>query len=651
MKTIHLCAMLLIVPVAFTVWQCGTSSDEFQQSGRTDYLNHHDSVRYVGTRECIECHYEIYQSYMKTGMGLSFGHATPAKSAAVIGEDSVLYDHDKDLYYKPFWHEDTLMVREYRIKNGRIVHERTETVHFVVGSGNHTNSHIYVSGEYAYQIPFTYYTQEGRLDLPPGYEEGANSRFSRKIGLECMSCHNAFPDFVMGSENKYRSVPTGIDCERCHGPGEIHVAQKRKGFQVDTSKYIDYTIVNPRRLSEKLQTDLCARCHLQGTMVLKPGKSFFDFKPGMHLWDVMDVFMPLYEGGKEDFIMASQYERMIQSKCYIGSSQGFNCISCHNPHVSVRETSVERYLRVCMSCHSPTDRECSEKMVLRNISNDNCIQCHMPRSGSRDIPHVSVHDHKISIRKPDTGQTKEKIFKGLIAVNNPKSDSLTKARGYLLEYESFEPNPIYLDSALHYLAMSQDTGHKYHFHALINFHFLKNEFNRIVTTVQVNGIRFVLDSILNSISYDNADAWSSYRIGQAFENSGNLLVAEQFYRRSVTLAKYNLDFQNKYGSSLVLRGKYNEAIKVFEFILEEDPRYAAAWVNLGYILMRTNNIHQADHMMRQALYLDPDNVQALLNQASICIMTDKKAEAAELISRILFIVPGHPEAMLLQSGL
>ena len=38
-----------------------------------------------------------------------------------------------------------------------------------------------------------------------------------------MTCHNAYPDFVLGSTNKFNKIPKGIDCERCHGPGELHV--------------------------------------------------------------------------------------------------------------------------------------------------------------------------------------------------------------------------------------------------------------------------------------------------------------------------------------------------------------------------------------------------------------------------------------------
>ena len=55
---------------------------------------------------CKECHFEIYQDFMRTGMGLSFDSATRNKSMAVIGKDSILFDPYKDLYYKPFWRDD-----------------------------------------------------------------------------------------------------------------------------------------------------------------------------------------------------------------------------------------------------------------------------------------------------------------------------------------------------------------------------------------------------------------------------------------------------------------------------------------------------------------------------------------------------------------
>ena len=165
----------------------------------------------------------------------------------------------------------------------------------------------------------TFYTQKGKWDLPPGFENGMNTRFSRKIGLECMSCHNGYPQMIQGSENKYSYLPQGIDCERCHGPGETHVKVRSSSSPVDTSREIDYTIVNPSKLPADLQFDVCQRCHLQGNAVLKTGKSFFDFKPGMKLSDFISVFLPKYKNADDEFIMASHADRLKQSACFVKS--------------------------------------------------------------------------------------------------------------------------------------------------------------------------------------------------------------------------------------------------------------------------------------------------------------------------------------------
>ena len=534
---------------------------------------------------------------------------------------------------------------------GKLTHERIEKIDYIVGSGQHTNSHIFMSGQYAYQAPFTFYTQDSLFDLPPGFESGGNSRFDRKIGLECMSCHNGLPDMVLGSDNKYNYIQEGIDCERCHGPGEIHEVLMRKRLEVDTSKYIDYSIVRPGRLTMEQQTDLCTRCHLQGTMVLQPGKSFYDFEASMKLSDVMDIFMPLFEGGKEDFIMASHYERMVQSNCFIKSEKSFTCTDCHIPHITKKETPVSRYNNFCVDCHKPNENYCTLAEEKMAEADNNCVICHMRESNTRDIPHVRIHDHKIS--KPPTEEelNSPRVFKGLISVNNPNTDNLTMARGYLLEYESFHPDPNYLDSANYYLNIVENPNTDYFFNASINYYFLRNDFDSMIDLVSEQGIQFVLDSLLNEMEYSNYDAWTSYRIGQAYENTGNLLIAGYFYENAIALAKYILDFQNKYGTYLVKSGKLNEAYHVFEFIISEDPRYVSAYVNLGYSLMKAGQLDKAKENYQMALNLDPDHIQAMTNLAGLNFAQGDMAEGTRLLKRVLKLDPENQQALAMLSRL
>ena len=450
------------------------------ESPESLYASLKDSVGYVGMETCRGCHQNVFESFHQTGMGQSFDAATRAKSAAKYGPHVMVYDSSSNFYYKPFWRNDTLMVKEFRLDGTDTIHKRTEAIAYIIGSGQHTNSHMVNFDGYVYQAPITFYTQKGVWDMAPGFEGGHNSRFSRLINMECLTCHNTFPTPVPGSINKYSAIPHGISCERCHGPGAAHVKAKLAGEIVDTSKYIDYTIINPADLSTDLQMNLCQRCHLQGVAVLNPGKKWTDFQPGMHLRETEQVFMPKYKGAQDQFIMASHVERLRESKCYKGGE--LSCITCHNPHVSVRVTGINHFNNACKNCHVTGNQDsCSLPMAQRLENGNNCSGCHMPKSGSIDIPHVAITDH--DIRVPETGDSvtaEEQVkFLGLKCMTDPNPSALTMAKGYMRIYEGFASRPYYLDSAWYYLSRATDASDLEKLEPLVHYHYVLQQYPAI----------------------------------------------------------------------------------------------------------------------------------------------------------------------------
>ncbi len=635
------------------------------------YLNHSDSAKYIGMNTCRLCHQAIYNSFIATGMGKSFDHAGRQKSASKIDKHSVLYDKYLDFYYRPFWDGDSMKIMEFRLKGkparmneiirsgGDTIYKRIETIDYIIGSGQHTNSHIYNTNGYLHQMPMTYYTQKGKWDFPPGFENGSNTRFSRKIGLECMSCHNSFPDFTAGSENKFNSVPEGINCERCHGPGSIHVQQRQMGIKVDTSKYIDYSIVNPGKLPIDLQFDVCQRCHLQGNTVLKEGKSFFDFKPGMKLSDYMTVFLPRYKDADDQFIMASHADRLKRSKCFIKSfkpetdvsslrpyKNSLTCVTCHNPHVSVKVTGTEVFNNACKNCHNSNTQNglCTEKLEIRIKIEDNCVSCHMPKSGSIDIPHVTVHDH--FIRKPMKKKEVEKVkeFIGLYAVNEKNPGNAVKAKAYIQQFDKFDNNPVFLDSAMKYLPEKTLNDVKQNFKLLVHLYFMKQDYTKILSFVSDAGREDILNSVLTKKSWDNADAWTLYRIGEAYYNSGNVTDAYTFYKKANEYAPYNLEFKNKLGASLMAQNKVQEAAPIFVEILKENPKFVQAINNLGYADLVSGKVIEAEELYNRALKLDPDYEPLLMNMAGFYIFKKNNKEAEKVLKQVLQKNPKNAQA-------
>ncbi len=133
-----------------------------------------------------------------------------------------------------------------------------QEVTFAIGSGNHARSYLHQSanGEIT-ELPITWYTQEGRWGMSPGYDNATPSDFTRLVDDGCLFCHNGYPP------------APGIDCQRCHGPGSRHVDLAGGGKAQKPE--IRAAIVNPARLNPERQMEVCMQCHLETTSAELPG--------------------------------------------------------------------------------------------------------------------------------------------------------------------------------------------------------------------------------------------------------------------------------------------------------------------------------------------------------------------------------------------
>ncbi len=622
---------------------CGNNAEKATEKSK--YLNHNDSVKYVGMQQCRSCHADIYNTFIETGMGKSFDLATKQKSSADFSKHHVVYDKFKNLYYHPFWKNNNMFIMEYRMNGKDTVYKRIEKVDYVIGSGQHTNSHLMNINGYLYQMPLTWYAQEKKWDLPPGFENGNNSRFSRTIEFECMSCHNGFPSVTDFTANKFTSIPNGIDCERCHGPGEVHLKEKLAGNLVDTAHEIDYTIVNPKKLPWERQIDVCQRCHLQGNAILKEGKTFKDFKPGMVLSDFWEVYMPKYKGQNDEFIMASHAQRLQLSKCFIESNKqnktagknfetlNLTCITCHNPHVSVKKIGTQIFNNACIKCHSNTNQTlCSETEKNRMVNNNDCSNCHMPRSGTIDIPHVTVHDHWIkkpakAVKQNEIDKVKE--FAGLYCINNKETTELSKVRALINYVEKFNGQKEALAQAKTYF--KADDNQQNWLDAQVQLHYLQNDY----------------DAIIAKASFINVDeqksAWMCYRVGQAFQAKNDYVRAELFFQKAVSLSPQSIDFIDKLAQAKIMLNKLDEAILLLNNNLLQNEKQEGSLVNLGFAYLKQNNLVLAKTNYNKALALNPDNEQALINLAAVYNLENNKPEALKLLKRILVVNPKNDE--------
>lgn len=595
-------AIVLALLGSIIIIACNTHTKEKVKD--SPFLNVYGEADYVGSEACENCHADKHNTFQHTGMGLSFNKATRQKSGADFS-NALIYDSLSDLFYRSFWRGEDMFIAEFRIKEQDTTHYREERIEYIIGSGQHTNSHFWSDQGYIYQAPMTWYVQEQRWGLPPGYESN-NIRFSRKIEQECMTCHNSLPIMDQASTHKYLDIPNGISCERCHGPGSIHVNEKSKGITVDVSKEADYTIVNPKRLPWKLQIDLCQRCHLQGNAVLKNGKSFADFRPGMALSEVMQVYLPTYSNVNHPFIMASHAERFQQSKCFIQSNSenlsqynpelNFTCISCHNPHVSVKETNTIQFNSRCIGCHAEgKNQSCSESIKIRNSVENNCVNCHMPLKGAKDIPHVSIHDHYI--RKPSkdsaVGTTANVI--GLKSINGGEETSEMQLLAYLTYFEKFDAKEFYMNKADN-LAAQIDL--KNYSPTAVHYWYNKQKFNEVKKIGNHTDTASVMDH------------FTAYQIAQSYFNELSYTAALRWYQRAISLKSKHMEYRLARVEALLKLNQPKKALLDVNFIMKEQKKNAQAFYYYGLILASVNKPALAIQQFKQVLQLEPDHPQA-----------------------------------------
>jgi len=274
---------------------------------------------------------------------------------------------------------------------GRIIARNEAEVQFAVGSGTQGVGYLIERDGFLFQSPITWYARERRWDLSPNYDK-VNRHFDRAIAPGCLFCHANRVEPVEGAVNRYRPPifrGHAIGCERCHGPGELHV---KNPMVVDGR---DTTIVNPAKLEPALRDAVCEQCHLAGHgRVVRLDRRAEDFRPGLPFHRFWTVVEP--SAGPAEDRLIGQVEQMHESRCFRASGGRLGCISCHDPHrLPSRGEEATYYRDRCLECHA--DRGCRLPTTARlaRSRDDDCVGCHMPRSGSSDILHAAVTNHRI----------------------------------------------------------------------------------------------------------------------------------------------------------------------------------------------------------------------------------------------------------------
>lgn len=337
---------------------------------------------YVGSARCVKCHTEITENYRQTRHANSFHHgpallSLPRPSKPLQDFDDPLVSH---------------AVQPTADGRMEIVTRRDD------------QEVLRVLVDYAFGTPDRYLTMVGRdqnktyraarishyaglkgsgwdrTSGDTGHSESNHDVMGQEVHardgvVRCLACHVTTPRDFRGNrpadeKRTAAAADSGIGCEKCHGPGENHLAAIKLNLP-------DPAIRSLTGLNAGDVNKACVDCHTVGDpreVIASPEDPKWVRSAG--------VTFPL-------------------SKCFKESQGQLSCLSCHAPHQPSPD-SPAFYESKCLQCHSadkPAKIETQFKTVICKINaKKDCLNCHMPKVPV-PVLHDSLTDHYIRVRK------------------------------------------------------------------------------------------------------------------------------------------------------------------------------------------------------------------------------------------------------------
>jgi len=603
---------------------------------------------YVDSAACAGCHQDIAETYRLTGMGRSFYAPRPENTVENYTSANTFYHRASDRYYTMTERDGKFYQRRHQIGyDGKETNVLEKQIDYVMGSGNHGRTYLHRTAEgKLVELPVSWYAEKGGYwAMSPGYDRPDQQDFRRAISYNCMFCHNGYPQFEAGkallsTEPVFgSSIPEGIDCQRCHGPGREHIASVESGA---TSDAIRTAIVNPAKLSRDRQLEVCMQCHLETTSrplpneIVRFGRGPFSYRPGEPLGDFALFFDHAPGTGHDDkFEIAHAAYRLRKSACFEASEM--TCTTCHNPHSIPRaQEAVEHYETVCRSCHEQVHR-------AGTPGRGSCMDCHMPKRRSEDAVHVVMTDHYIQRRKPtgnllaplkEIHDEEETTYRGEVALYYPRELPTTPESELYLAVAQVQhsanldagiprlrkaieqhapPRPDFafeLAKAFGKAGNTEEAIRWYEATLRLDANF-KPAIKALATAWTAAGqVARATELLEKAAAKPSADAITFANLGNMYLQQGKIEEARQQLQKAISLNADLPEAHNARGLLFLRQGNPPEAENSFRAAIRIQPDLAEAHNNLANLLAEGRDYKQAQYHFEKAIAANPAYAEA-----------------------------------------
>jgi Flp pilus assembly protein TadD len=600
---------------------------------------------YAPPDSCAACHADVAKSYASVAMARSFARPDASPAIEDYASHNQLTHAPSRFTYEMLREGDRFLQRRHMAgPAGEHGPSFDRDVTFVIGSGRHARTYLHLDpGGELTELPVTWYTQEGAWGMSPGYDRADQADFFRPVTYICLFCHNAYPPLPRAWDSAVRpqlfpkDLPSGIDCQRCHGPGARHVLLARS--KSSSFAEVRGSIVNPKRLSRDRQMDVCMQCHLETTSsaawsgLVAFGRGVFSFRPGEDLSKYRVHFdHPPGRGHDDKFEIAHQAYRLRQSACFRNSAM--TCTTCHDPHRRPPDPAAH-YASQCLGCHAL--RECApaaRRSAERGGAVD-CIPCHMPPRRTDDVVHVTMTDHFIRRSQPPEAvrlaprREAGDRYAGPIVFYRPEEIPAGESRDLVLGVASLLDD-VDRDSGLALLRRSMATRDPSE---------PEPHFQLGLTLLSMGRARDAVTALRRAADLAPGNLRILIALGGACEAAGQDDEALRVYDRALALRPDDPEAHTNAGGVLARHGRLQEALAHFDSAIRAGD--ALALGNRGAVLARLGREREAEADLREALRIRPGLAEACLALVTVLLARGDPAGALGVLGDGALRNPGH----------
>jgi doubled CXXCH motif protein/cytochrome c554/c'-like protein len=357
-----------------------------------------DIEDYTGAATCGECHPKEYGAWKRSPHGRAMGEA---KAGNVLGAFDARRVRIPDGWVTPLREGNDPAMKIEPDSDGAA--SETVSVDLVLGSGRQHQVYFSRDAEGSYRmLPLIWVTVTKRWIRSAHYQRGSADpgspdywRLADAVELGCIYCHLSQAEVsTKTGELRWRELP--INCESCHGPGRLHVEQRRAGTA-------DEVYGDLHAVPKAVDVAICAECHARRSGHLFPRRD----AAGVPEVPLGTINLAAFRADGTQLITGYQTAGHLLSRCF--SEGSLACSSCHDPHAQTARNLIGESAQgknsnaQCTVCHRDKHDPGAQKRHHHHPSGKvSCVNCHMPFTWMMDDPEVEqrVSDHSISIPRP-----------------------------------------------------------------------------------------------------------------------------------------------------------------------------------------------------------------------------------------------------------